>query len=92
MAKNKKDEKNKYYPAVIIYKTMRASFMPVFVFLFFVMAGLVFQSLIREESWDTLIYPLLGIMVFICLFPLTEEWEYTPWQAKAQKYERQFKD
>ena len=81
-----------HYSKIIINKTMRLSFLPIFILLFIIFSGLIFQALVRGESWITLVFPILGMAAMICLFPLTEEWSYTPWQTKAQRYEREFHD
>ena len=91
MAKKTSDNNTKdknHYSRLIIYKAMRASFIPVYIVLFGVVAFLVYQVNIRDESWVTLVPPLLGILAICCLFPLTENWEYQPWQSKPERYER----
>ena len=45
-----------------------------------------------QNLWLQAAAPLILLGLPIMLYPLTEHWEYKPWQAKAQKYERHYRD
>ena len=43
-----------------------------------------------SAEWLVPCLPIMGLGLMIVLVPSTEEWEYTPWQARARQYERHF--
>ena len=57
-----------------------------------VFSYLIFNNAISGYDWRLIALPVGLIGLTFCLFPDTEEWEYKPWQASAQQYERHFKD
>ena len=47
------------------------------------------EGLEAGDSWLTILFPLCIISLLFVFFPQTEQWEYKPWQSKAQKVEQQ---
>ena len=45
-----------------------------------------------EKSWVYAAIPLILLGIPVILYPPVEQWVYKPWQAKAQKYERHYRD
>lgn len=39
--------------------------------------------------WFVLVFPMVALGALFLLFPITEEWEYKPWQGNTRKIEQQ---
>ena len=91
--KNQNQEYTKYYSHIIVNTTKRAGFSFLFSFLFLLMVGVISGHLLTVgSSWHIVILPLCMLGLPIIFYPLVEHWVYRPWQAKAQKYERHYRD
>ena len=86
-----KKENEEYYSYLVINTTKRAGFLMLFSFLYTMMTAAVMAHIIAGGSWTQLLIPILLIAGPIVIFPAVEKWEYKPWQAKAQKYERHYR-
>lgn len=92
MAKNKGLNPNllRYYSFTSINKIKRAGFIFLALTCYTLMAlafGKFFLAK-TQPSWSYLALALTLIGLPLVFFPQVEKWEYRPWQAKAQKYER----
>ncbi len=87
--KQKKDEKA-FYPKLIIYKGKLWSLTVLCTTMFFIFTYLLFRDILGSVPWWTTATPVLLLASFFLVLGPTEEWEYEPWQAKAQQYERHF--
>ena len=95
MAKNRNSRRliadEKYYTKLLISKSRRASLLVAFTAHVVGMTVLMFDMLIQHRPWLAMLVPVLLLGSAWILFPPTEEWQYRPWQAQAQKYEQHFK-
>lgn len=80
--------KNEYYSTLIINKTQRIRLYFVLIVLLGFSASYLYNMLMRELPWTSFIIPSSIVLGIILLLPMTEEWEYKPWQSKPQRYER----
>lgn len=55
-------------------------------------ASLLFSNMFFQRSWLELIVPIALAGGLLVIFPITEEWEYTPWQSQTEKREQTFFD
>jgi hypothetical protein len=88
----KKGNPEHYYPKLIIHKTKRASlyiFIPAIVGL---VTSIIFHDLKLESNWTESILPVFIFSSLLLLLPISEEWEYLPWQSEAQQMERELKE
>ena len=93
---NNKDRKtgnpDHYYPRLIINKTKRASlyfFIPIVIGL---VTTIIFHDLNLGVKWTDSILPVLIFSSLLLFLPITEEWEYLPWQSESQQMERELKE
>lgn len=89
MPEKKKDD---YYSYIVINTTKRAGFLMVFMILFVMMTLAIMANIIKNGSFSQVLFPIILIGSPIALYPAVEKWVYQPWQAKAQKYERHYRN
>ena len=77
---------------MVINKTKQVGFNVVFAAVFFTTTFVIAGNITIEAHWAQLIIPMLLFNIPIILFPMVENWEYKPWQARAQKYETHYTD
>jgi hypothetical protein len=82
-----KKSNDEYYSRILIYTARRVSFLFLTVCLFLVFVALLWEHNFHERSWLLAVLPITLIAIPVIFFPLTEEWDYKPWQAKPVKYE-----
>ncbi|NRA43369.1 MAG: hypothetical protein HRU09_00260 [Oligoflexales bacterium] len=96
MAKNKSQlnkELAKYYSHLLINKTKRAGFSFIFIAVYVVMVMVIANHVMEQDkSWVYTAVPVVLLGIPLMLYPPVEQWVYKPWQAKAQKYERHYRD
>lgn len=81
-----------FYAHLIVNKRRRQSYVFLF-FLFWMLAGvIIYREMIMEYHWLLIAGPMLIIGGLISLLPPIEIWNYTPWQVRAQQYERNVVD
>ncbi len=90
MAKKKFDES--YYSHIVINKTKRAAFIMVYTIFYSFTIFFIARTLLNHTSWLFAAVPITLLGIPMSFFPPVEEWVYRPWQTKAQKYERHYKD
>lgn len=86
------EEENKFYTRLLISPQRRWGLFVVAMICGVIMASMIFGNMITGLSWVALIIPVSIVGAFLAVYPATEEWEYTPWQAQAQQYESHFRD
>lgn len=94
MAKNKKSqesEENQYYSRIIVYPRRRTSFAILITLAIIFVGAILFRVNWLGVTWASMAVPIACVGLLITLFPQTETWEYKPWQASAQQYERHHK-
>ena len=71
---------------VIVLRRQQLTFAVVAGFILF--AVLISTDYHKSRAWWLTGLPITAVGLMIALIPLTEEWEYKPWQARARQYER----
>lgn len=85
----KSTETNTFYPRLIVYPLRRRQLGLAMVIVFWMFVGVLAKHIRSGESaWFVSCLPIFGLGLMITIIPVTEEWEYKPWQAKARQYER----
>lgn len=90
--KRRNADNNRFYTQLIVYRNRQWG-----IAFFVALATVVFGYFIAKDmfggkSWVAIGTPLSLLGLLFLLIPPTEEWEYRPWQAKAQQYEKHFLD
>lgn len=88
----KKGNPEDYYVKMRVFRWRALMLWATVALLSFFEAGLIFNVMLYDISWVTILTPLIIISSIVLLFPPTEEWIYRPWQAEAQRVERHFYD
>lgn len=92
MAKEKNDKKNEtYYSQLIVYPRRIMSLLFTLTIFILIATAVIFTQTWMQHHWTSLIIPLGALGTLVALYPRTEEWEYKPWQAQSQRYERHYK-
>lgn len=76
------------YARLIVFPALRRQLLLLMVIAFGVLCYLISRHIPKAESWWSLALPITGIGMLLSLFPLTEMWEYGPWQTRTRRYER----
>ena len=91
--KKKNADRLRFYSHLLVNHTRKAGFMIISAAIFTLMVMVIGEHIIHgEKSWlyAAASITLLGIPIMI--YAPIEHWVYKPWQAKAQKYERHYRD
>ena len=90
--KSKLDPKMRY-AHLVVYIQRRASLVTWCVGAGIFMGMLLFPLVAGfVESWTSLLPVILAVGAATLTIPLSEEWEYTPWQAEPERYEHYNRD
>ncbi len=81
-----------YYSRLLRSKSKQMGLLIVFMAILFILTFIIGQNSAMKKNWVNVVIPILVFNVPILLYPLIDTWEYKPWQAKAQKYERHYTD
>jgi hypothetical protein len=76
------------YVRLIILPGLRRQLFLLMVIAFGIVCYLIARDFHTGKSWWHLAFPITGIGLLLALFPLTEIWEYAPWQTRTRRYER----
>lgn len=86
------EEEKKFYSYLLINKAQRGGLtllmlgtLPV---IWFFISGSVFLN----QSWLTIVIPVILACLPLAFYPMSETWIYRPWQSKPRKYERHYLD
>ena len=71
---------------VLVLRRQQLTFAVVAGFIAF--AILISNDYHKNRAWWLTGLPITAVGLMISLIPLSEEWEYKPWQARARQYER----
>ena len=89
----KQIDKKGFYARLIVYKARRASLWMYCSMMLFLFGTMLYRHvLLQSEHWTVLVIPIMFFGFLGLLLPPVEEWEYKPWQNKAQQYEHYFYD
>lgn len=80
------------YSYIEINKTKRAGFLMLFSIVFVLMTAAIAANRLQSGGWIQVVFPVLLIVLPITLYPEIERWVYRPWQEKAQKNERHYRN
>ncbi|MEY4630742.1 MAG: hypothetical protein RIQ81_862 [Pseudomonadota bacterium] len=90
--KSKQDPKLRY-AHMVVYLRRRASLLTWCIGAGMFLGLLVYPLLTGMVShWTSLLPPILAVGLATLTIPLSEEWEYTPWQAEPERYEHYNRD
>lgn len=76
------------YVKLIVFPGLRRQFLLLMMIAFGVVCYLLSNHSQTAASWWSLALPITGVGLLLSLFPLTEMWEYAPWQSRTRRYER----
>lgn len=85
MEENKRPED--FYSKIIVHKMRRGGFYSVSATVLFLCTVLINTNYIQGGHWLNVALPIILVSVPVLVYPPIEEWQYIPWQAKAQKIE-----
>lgn len=88
--KPKKKSKYPFASRLLIYTGRRKLVAIHLAFLVALLANIVNTATYEHLSWITLVSPTILLGLTIVLQPMSEEWEYKPWQSASEKQERTF--
>ena len=89
----KEIDKDGFHTRLRIYKARKASLWMYSGLMLFIFGSMVYRHvLLNSEHWSVLVLPIMFFGFLGLLLPPVEEWEYKPWQNKAQQYEHYFYD
>ena len=89
----KEIDKKGFYPRLLIYKARKASLWMYSAMMLVLFGSMLYRHvLLQSEHWTVLVIPIMFFGFLGLLLPPVEEWEYKPWQNKAQQYEHYFYD
>lgn len=76
------------YVRLLVSKPKRRQLGVALTIAFLVITGLLVRDMHIEKAWWLTGLPIAVIGLIITLVPLSEDWEYRPWQTRARQYER----
>ncbi len=82
--------KSEHDTKLIIYRSRQISLMMLVAGTTIGFAIMIIEGLEQGLDWWHLAVPLCAIGSLFCLYPVTEVWEYKPWQGKPRKVEQNF--
>jgi hypothetical protein len=86
-------DKDGFYPRLLIYKARKAGLWMYSISMLILFGTMMYRHLLlQSEHWTVLVVPIMFFGLLGLLLPPVEEWEYKPWQNKAQQYEHYFYD
>ena len=89
-SKRKEVDRKEYYSKLVVYIMRKQLFLIQMLAVGFVMMNLINYHQTNDSPWLNYVAPVIGLGLTLLLFPTTEEWEYKPWQAQAERQERTF--
>ncbi len=87
---DKQHSSTQFYAHLIIYRKVQFGLGLMVILAIGVFSYLIAQDLFLGKTWLTIGTPLFFLGLLFLLYPPTEQWDYRPWQAKAQTYEKHF--
>lgn len=74
---------------LIIHRSRQVFLLVMVIIVAFVFALMIIGNNRNDFPWYTLVLPVSGVGLLFLVIPMTEIWEYKPWQAKARRIEQQ---
>lgn len=81
-----------YYSRLLIYKHKRRAMWAFLGVFFVIFMWMLYHYIPSGRHWMSVAIPITILGIVVALYPPTEEWDYNPWQTRAQRYERHFID
>jgi len=86
-------DKGGFYPKLLIFKARKAGLWMYSLTMLVLFGTMIYRHLLlNSEHWTVLVVPMMFFGLLGLLLPPVEEWQYKPWQNKAQQYEHYFYD
>lgn len=100
MAKLKKNSKqlkmvhknSNVYSYITVNKTKRAGITLLFCSLTFIVSSFIYANLMYEVHWAVFALPTVMLCSIVLVAPISEEWNYKPWQRFPQQVEHHYFD
>ena len=86
------EEDKVFHSCIIRSKSKAIGLITLFIPIYLATVILIFNASRIESSWQSLVVPIGILLIPIIAFPLIDRWKYSPWQARAQKYETMYLD
>ncbi len=74
---------------LLIYRSRQILLMSCVFAMTIVFSIILVKNLKDNYPWYALAIPFMGMGLLFLFVPLTEEWEYKPWQSKPRRVEQQ---
>jgi hypothetical protein len=74
---------------LIIHRSRQIFLLVMVIVVAFVFALMIIGNNRNDFPWYVLVLPISGVGLLFLLIPMTEIWEYKPWQSKARRIEQQ---
>ena len=83
---------NNFYPRLMINRLTRIVLWFAIMLVMVPMTILVFLTHRHADlSWQLMSLPIIGTGLIVTLVPLSELWEYKPWQISARQFEKHYR-
>ena len=90
MAEKNKIQDDRLYTELKTFPKRRFTLWTLVLFTFFIYTGIIFGEVTLGHHWSTMSFPIILWGIFLIIYPITEEWEYTAWQSEPEKQEQTF--
>jgi hypothetical protein len=77
-----------FYSRLIINRSLQGALIVIVAIAVVVFGLIISREIMVGKSWLSIGVPLGLVGLGFVVFPKTEEWEYKPWQAKPEQYEK----
>ncbi len=85
-------EEQSVYSRILISKTKRYSAFVIGVCMYFVISSFLFANIVYGVHWAVFAFPTIMLGLVVAIMPLSETWDYKPWQKYPQQVERHYFD
>ena len=92
MANEKKTKPEDYYVHYTVSKGKQFSLFLAITLFFIIFSYLLFMGKLNNQYWLITAIPIIICGLILASFPITENWEYKPWQNSPTKMEQHFLD
>ena len=81
-----------YYPKLLVNKAKRASLWIFIPIMTIIIAVIIYQDMSGQFDWKEMVLPVIAFSSLLIALPISEHWEYKPWQGGARQMERELKE
>jgi hypothetical protein len=86
------DENKKFYAKLLVFPKRRSLLGLLVVGYVIFFTSVINQESLLQKGWLEISIPLLLAGIILMAFPVTETWEYTPWQSESERHEQMFRN